>query len=80
MEKQSVSDDRMAVTVGPDNRQLKCLICDKTEFRKRVRLLNTRWLTLFKLDWTNRSATIYVCSTCGFIHWFANTSGEALPR
>ena len=78
MQNSSAGDNDISVSVGPDRQQLKCLICGATQFRKHVRLLNTRWLTLFKLDWTNRSATLYTCAKCGFIHWFAEPGSDAL--
>jgi hypothetical protein len=50
--------------------RLVCPICGHTQFRMRRTLLNTRWLTLFDLDWANRRATNFICDRCGHILWF----------
>ncbi len=28
------------------------------------------------LDWMNKSAEVFICSRCGFLHWFATTLPE----
>lgn len=50
--------------------QLKCRICNNTNFYKRRAQLNTAVLSFFDLDWANKSATCYVCSNCANIEWF----------
>ena len=49
---------------------LTCVICKSGLFWEREAMLNTSGLTLFGLDWANASGTCYVCSQCGYIHWF----------
>jgi hypothetical protein len=49
---------------------LQCQICKNGLFWQREAQLNTAIATLFRLDWTNQSANCYVCSKCGYIHWF----------
>ncbi len=51
-------------------KQLKCRICDNTTFYKREAQLNTAAMSLLDLDWANKSATCYVCSSCTHIEWF----------
>jgi predicted nucleic-acid-binding Zn-ribbon protein len=48
-----------------------CPHCDGAEFMAGEAQLNTAVATLLNLDWTNRSATILTCSSCGQIQWFA---------
>ena len=48
-----------------------CPHCDGAEFTAGEAQLNTAVATLLNLDWTNRSATILTCSSCGQIQWFA---------
>jgi hypothetical protein len=50
--------------------ELKCPICDNQLFWTRQAQLNTAIATFFNLDWTNRSATCFVCSKCTHISWF----------
>ena len=50
--------------------QLKCPICENMTFWMRRAQLNTSIATFFGLDWTNRSATCFVCSDCTHILWF----------
>jgi len=51
-------------------KQLKCRICDNSTFYSRKAQLNTPIMSLLDLDWTNKSATCYVCSKCTHIEWF----------
>ncbi|PHR60621.1 MAG: hypothetical protein COA43_05570 [Robiginitomaculum sp.] len=53
-----------------NNIPLKCTVCGHDEFSTRKTLLNTKGLTFFGLDWANEEALNYICSSCGFIHWF----------
>jgi hypothetical protein len=50
--------------------QLKCPICSNNYFWFRNAQLNTSIATFFGLDWTNRSASCFVCSNCTHIYWF----------
>ena len=49
---------------------LLCPICANTLFWTRRAQLNSAVSTFFKLDWTDRSATCFVCSECTYIFWF----------
>jgi hypothetical protein len=51
---------------------LKCPICENNEFWTRKTLMNTPGLTFLSLDWANRNADNYVCSSCGHVLWFLN--------
>ena len=59
----------LEVQVAP-GKALNCLICGNNRFHERDTLLNTRAAAFFKVDWANKAATNYICSQCGFIHWF----------
>jgi hypothetical protein len=52
-------------------RPLRCPHCGHTKFMPGRAMLNTAGRTFFKLDWTDPSATILVCSECARIEWFA---------
>ena len=49
---------------------LRCQICEHDHFFERQGQLNTRALTLFRLDWINPAARCLICANCGYIHWF----------
>jgi len=51
-------------------KDLACHICGYDRFWRRQAQLNTAVATFFDLDWTNPSATCYICARCGYIHWF----------
>ncbi len=57
-------------TVQIAGNELKCPICNNNLFRRRRAQMNSAIATFFNLDWTNRSATCYVCSKCTHISWF----------
>ncbi|WP_242833119.1 hypothetical protein [Desulfosporosinus acidiphilus] len=35
--------------------------------------MNTAGATFLNLDWLNKSATILICTKCGYIQWFAES-------
>lgn len=49
---------------------LVCLICSNEHFWTREAQLNKSVSTFFNLDWTDRTATCFVCSDCTYIFWF----------
>jgi predicted nucleic-acid-binding Zn-ribbon protein len=57
-------------------RPIRCLHCGETKFAPGRALLNSRGLTLFNVDWANRSATTLVCAECGRIEWYAQKPTE----
>ncbi len=50
--------------------KLECAICKNTTFWTRKTLMNTPGMSFLNLDWANKSAVNYVCSECGYVHWF----------
>lgn len=65
-----MSESKEPQTVEVNNKQLRCVICSNNLFWSRKAQLNTAVSTFFRLDWTDRSATCFVCSECTYIHWF----------
>lgn len=53
-----------------NGKTLRCVICSNTLFWTQSAQLNKAVTTFFNLDWTDRSATCFVCSECTYIHWF----------
>ena len=51
-------------------RPFSCRACQNDKFWRRTAQLNTAVATFFNLDWANRSAACFVCSECGYVHWF----------
>lgn len=49
---------------------LQCEVCKNNLFWKREAQLNTAAASFFNFDWVNPSAVCYVCTRCGYIHWF----------
>jgi hypothetical protein len=58
------------VEVSVGGKPLSCVVCGNKTFHERSALLNTRLATFFNFDWANASAINYVCTGCGYIHWF----------
>ncbi|WP_432924960.1 hypothetical protein ACQPZZ_31190 [Microbispora sp. CA-135349] len=54
----------------PNGRTLKCDTCENELFEQRRWKLQTTGMTFMNLDWANRDATCFVCSSCRRIHWF----------
>jgi len=55
-------------------RPLRCMHCGGEAFARRSAQLNTAFLEFLNLAWLNATADIYVCTQCGFLHWFLNPS------
>ena len=49
---------------------LRCEICKHDRFWHRTAQLNTPVASFFNFDFANASAECFVCSGCGYIHWF----------
>lgn len=58
------------VEVSVAGKTLGCVVCGNQSFHERDSLLNTRLATFFNLDWANAQAINYICTKCGYIHWF----------
>ncbi len=56
--------------------ELRCAHCRGDLFMQRSALLNTPMMTLLGFDWANKTATIYICSRCGYLHWFESDIAE----
>ena len=66
---------RSRVRVFLSDRPLRCQVCEGDVFQKREGLINTTWVTFFKLDPLNESAHCLACNACGYVHWFAQRGG-----
>ncbi|MES2274938.1 MAG: hypothetical protein V4592_02870 [Bacteroidota bacterium] len=53
-----------------DGKKLLCQFCANATFHTRNEQLHTPTTTFFNLEWTDKTATCFVCSSCGYIHWF----------
>lgn len=53
-----------------ESKSVHCPHCGGADFKAGEAQLNTALATLFKLDWTNKSAAILICASCGQIQWF----------
>jgi uncharacterized protein YbaR (Trm112 family) len=50
--------------------KLVCPVCKHTKFWGRTTLMNTAGMSFFDLDWANRSAQNFICSSCRYVFWF----------
>ncbi len=58
------------------DKPLQCQHCGRSKFVLRTAQLNTAFLEFLDLGWLNKSADIYVCTHCGFLHWFLDPQIE----
>jgi predicted nucleic-acid-binding Zn-ribbon protein len=56
--------------VRVQGKYLRCVHCGATRFVRRQAQLHTPFMTFFNLDWLNKTAEIFVCTTCGRLEWF----------
>ena len=57
-------------TVMVKNRKLFCPVCENDQFIETRAQLNTALASLFDVDFANKEATCFVCSSCTYIYWF----------
>jgi DNA-directed RNA polymerase subunit RPC12/RpoP len=51
-------------------KMVSCRQCGSTRFFRGRAQLNTKDMTLWGLDYFDKSARTLRCKKCGFIHWF----------
>jgi len=69
------SDDDAADPVESDEafigqHQLKCVVCKEKQFLHRRAPLRSATAGSPATDWMTATANCYVCSSCGYMHWF----------
>ena len=60
----------MHVFIRPTQKFLACQVCGGLEFAQREIKMTTTGMTMFDLDWLNKSADGVICVRCGFVHTF----------
>ena len=55
---------------------LRCQHCGYEQFAEREAQLHTATLTFLNLEWLGKTADLYICGRCGFVHWFLRGVGE----
>lgn len=54
--------------------KLICPVCKNEKFWNRTTLMNTSGMTAMGMDWLNKEADNYICTKCGYVFWFFETS------
>jgi hypothetical protein len=54
---------------------LRCQHCGNEQFIASEAQLHTAALTFFNLEWLGKTADLYICGHCGFVHWFVRGVG-----
>ncbi|HLG78931.1 MAG TPA: hypothetical protein VKX46_21145 [Ktedonobacteraceae bacterium] len=65
---EEVGRQGQAYKVG--GRPLTCQCCGRIHFRERETLMHSRAAEGIGATWSSPTARNYVCTACGFIHWF----------
>lgn len=68
LQETNLEDGSIAVTI--DGKRLACAACGNDRYRERESLLNSRGGEFFGLAWADQQATNFICTKCGYIHWF----------
>jgi hypothetical protein len=63
-----LEDGSIVVTV--DDKPLICAACGHDRYRQRGSLLNSQGGEFFGFAWADQKATNFICTNCGYIHWF----------
>jgi len=68
LQERQMDDGSIAVTV--DGKPLVCAACGNDRYRERGSLLNSRSGEFLGFAWADKKATNFICTKCGYIHWF----------
>jgi predicted RNA-binding Zn-ribbon protein involved in translation (DUF1610 family) len=58
-----------------NEKPLTCPHCGGQDFETRPAQLQTRGLALFNLEWMAKTATVFICDSCGRLEWFLDVNG-----
>lgn len=56
--------------------RLQCQHCGHEQFIESEAQLHSAFLTFLNLEWLGKTADLYICGHCGFVHWFLRGMGE----
>ncbi len=59
----------MRYKISGDN--LICTHCGGADFETTRAKMKASMMNLFDLGWLEKTSTIYICSSCGHVEWFA---------
>jgi hypothetical protein len=68
IEERQLEDGSIGVTVL--GKPLMCAACGNDRYRERGSLLNSRGGEFFGFAWADQKATNFICTQCGYLHWF----------
>ncbi|MHC4116839.1 MAG: hypothetical protein ACYSWO_04960 [Planctomycetota bacterium] len=67
----AINDEGFEYEAG--GKLISCSQCSNTRFQKSKAQLNTRHMTLWKLDFMDKSARTLRCRNCGQVYWFGKS-------
>ena len=53
-----------------NNKELYCLFCGESEFKKVQVKMNKKWMAIFDVEMFAPEGTAYICKNCGLKHEF----------
>jgi hypothetical protein len=62
-----------------NDEMLVCNQCEGDQFYSSKYTPNNDGINFPGIDWTVTSVDIFICSKCGFFHWFASTLPSEMP-
>ncbi len=63
-------EEESFVMIG--DKQLRCLFCSGSEFKKLNTRLNEKWAPSLGMEIFSPEGVAYICSSCGYKHEFFN--------
>ena len=51
-------------------KHLRCVHCGSSRFVRRKAQFDVAFMAFFGADWVEKTAEIFVCTTCGRFEWF----------
>ncbi len=69
----NLDDKSPSTDVYIGSTRLTCRVCNNARFRHRRAQMHGALASFFNIEWTSPSADCYICTQCGYVHWFMPT-------
>ena len=63
-------ETKKAETVEVSGKPLSCQVCGNSTFLRKGAVLHGALASFASLEWLSPKCVCFICSSCGFIHWF----------
>ena len=67
-----------AEAVEVSGKSLACQVCGNATFWRKDAVLHGALASFVSLEWLSPKCVCFICSSCGFVHWFSRKESRKL--